>query len=130
VGEDDFIQWIKDKYLSKEASKREQPALRELGRELKPEELIEHFANLVGKGKEDICRRGKKSLERAVLMELLYRLCQIAQPEIGRLIGGTDYSAVSQARKRLQIRLNQEPGLKKRFDKLINQMIHLSRGKI
>jgi len=130
VGEDDFIQWIKDKYLSNEASKREQPALRELRRELKPEELIEHFANLVGKGKEDICRRGKKSLERAMLMELLYRLCQIAQPEIGRLIGGIDYSAVSQARKRLQIRLNQEPGLKKKFDKLINQMIHLSRGKI
>ena len=118
------------KFLSKEASKREQPALRELRKEHKPEELIEHFAHLVGKGRDDICRRGRKSLERALLMELLYRSCDISQPKIGRLVGGIDYSAVSQARKRLQIRLAQESRLKKRFDKLINQLIHLSRGKI
>ena len=32
VGESDFIQWIKEEVLRKEASKREQPALRELGK--------------------------------------------------------------------------------------------------
>jgi hypothetical protein len=130
VGGDDFIQWIREKFSSKDASRREQPALRELRREFNPEELIEHFANLVRKGKDDICRRGKRSLERAMLMELLYRLCQIVQPEIGRLVGGIDYSAVSQARKRLQIRLEQESRLKKRFDRLINRLINLSRGRI
>ena len=36
--------------------------------------------------------------------------------EIGRLIGGIDYSAVSQARKRLQFKLEHEAKLKKRFD--------------
>jgi len=30
-----------------------------------------------------------------MLMELLYRFCKISQPEIGRLVGGIDYSAVS-----------------------------------
>ena len=50
-------------------------------------------------------------------MEWLYRFCQITQPEIGRLVGGLDYSGVSQARKRLQVRLHREPKLKKRFDK-------------
>jgi len=128
VGEDDFIQWIKEKFISKEASKREQPALKELRKKFKPEDLIIHFAHLLRKGKEDICRRGKKSLERAMLMELLYRFCQITQPEIGRLVGGIDYSAVSQARKRLQIRLEQEPKLKRRFDKLSDQLLQLSRG--
>jgi len=63
-------------------------------------------------------------------MELLYRLCQISQPEIGILVGGIDYSAVSQARKRLQLRLKREPKLKKRFDKLSEQLLQLSRGKI
>ncbi len=38
-------------------------------------------------------------------MELLYRFSQITQPEIGRLADGIDYSAVSQARKRLQVRM-------------------------
>ena len=130
VGEVDFIQRIKEKFLNNDASKREQPALRELRKEFKPEKLIDHFTHLIGKDKEDICRRGKKSIERAMLMELLYRFCQITQPEIGRLVGGIDYSAVSQARKRLQIRLERELELKKRFDKLSSQLLQLSRGKI
>ena len=130
VGEADFVQWIKEKFLSNEGSKREQPALRELRKEFKPEELIDRFAHLIRKGKEEICQRGKKSLERAMLMELLYRFSQITQPEIGRLVGGIDYSAVSQARKRLQIRLEREPNLKRRFDKLSRQLLQLSREKI
>jgi len=130
VGETDFIQWIKEKFLSKETSKREQPALRELRKEKKPEELIAQFALLVGKNKEEICQRGEKTLERAMLMELLYRFFELTQPEIGKLVGGIDYSAVSQARRRLQIRMEGEPKLKKRFDKLSDRFLQMSRIKI
>ena len=45
-------------------------------------------------------------------------------------VGKMGYSAVSQARKRLQLRLKREPKLKKRFDKLSEQLLQLSRGKI
>ena len=130
VGEDDFIQWIKEKYSSKEKAKREQPALRELKREKNPEELIEKFAQMIGKEKGEICKRGRKTIERAMLMELLYRYCELTQPEIGRLVGGIDYSAVSQARKRLQIRMEREAKLRKRFDKLSGRFTQLSRIKI
>jgi chromosomal replication initiation ATPase DnaA len=104
--------------------------LRQLRKEFDQEELIDHFAHLVSKDKEKTCQWGKRSLERTMLMEFLYRSCQITQPEIGRLVGGIDYSAVSQARKRLQIRLEREPKLKKRFDKLSAHLLQLSRGKI
>ena len=104
--------------------------MRELDKVCEPEELIDYFAHLIGKGREDICKRGKRSIERAMLMELLYRFCQITQPEIGRLVGGIDYSAVSQARKRLRVRLESEAKLKRRFDGLTDQVIRLSRGKI
>jgi chromosomal replication initiation ATPase DnaA len=65
-----------------------------------------------------------------MLMEVLYRDCKLTQSEIGRLVGGIDYSAVSQARKRLQIRMEQEPRLRKRFDTLNEQLLQLSRVKI
>ena len=55
---------------------------------------------------------------------------QVYISEIGRLVGGRDYSAVSQAKKRLQIRLEREPKLKKRFDKLSAHLLQLSRIKI
>jgi hypothetical protein len=34
-----------------------------------------------------------------MLMEFLYRFCRIAQPEIGRLGGGIDYSARQQGQE-------------------------------
>jgi len=130
VGDEDFIQWIKENFLAMEGYERERPTLRQLRKEFDPEDLIDNFAHLIGRGREDICRRGRRSLERSMLMELLYRFCQITQPEVGRLVGGIDYSAVSQARRRLQIRLEREPKLRKRFDKLSNHLLQLSRRKI
>ncbi len=130
IGEINFVKWVKEKFISRETPKREIPALRSLSRALEPEELIQHFVQLNAKTIEDICRRGKKSLERAMLMELLYRFCHLTQPEIGKLVGGIDYSAVSQARKRLRIRMEQKPVLKRNFDKISHQLLKQSRIKI
>ena len=93
---------------------REQPALRELGKAFEPQELIEAFVHLTGMDKDEICRRGKNSVERAILMEFLHRFYLISQPEIGRLVGGIDYSAVSQARKRLGSKLEMQFELRKK----------------
>jgi REP element-mobilizing transposase RayT len=130
VGEGQFIKWVKDTFISKETPKRELPALRVLSRTFEPEDLIQQFLNIKGTSVENICQRGKKSPERAMLMELLYRYCHLTQPEIGRLVGGIDYSAVSQARRRLQIRMEQKPRVKRNFDKISNKLLELSRIKI
>ena len=50
--------------------------------------------------------------------------------EIGRLVDGIDYSAMSQAGKRLRVKLEHEAKLKKKFDRLTGYVIRLSRGKI
>jgi REP element-mobilizing transposase RayT len=130
VGALEFVEWVKEKFLKRGTSHREQPALKALRKELEPQELIERFARLIGKSREEICRRGKKSMERAMLMELLYRFCPITQPGIGKLAGGIDYSAVSQARKRLRNRLADEPKLRKMFEQICDQLLQVSRGKI
>lgn len=67
-----------------------------------------------------------------MLMEMLYRFCKITQPEIGLLflLGGIDYSAVSQARKRLREKINNEPAWEKKFNDILTQLRQLSRAKI
>jgi putative transposase len=117
VGESGFVSQVKTEVLKTKTSAREQPALRALSRTNSPDELINRFALQIGKDKEEICGRGKNSVERAMLMEFLYRFCKITQPEIGRIVG-IDYSAVSQARRRLKGTLGQDRKLKKRFDEL------------
>ncbi|MCX6355646.1 MAG: transposase [Candidatus Aureabacteria bacterium] len=130
VGEDEFIESIKSKIGKWGEARREQPALRVLGRLLKPDELIEKFLRIVGRKKEEICRKGTQLPERGMLMELLYRFCNLPQPEIGRLIGGIDYSAVSQSRQRLRNALARDAGLKAKFDKIVSSLHEMSRIKI
>ena len=60
-------------------------------------------------------------------MELLYRFCDTTQAEVGRLVGGIDYSAVSVARKRLRLRMESDAPLKQQFENMADK---LSRVKI
>jgi putative transposase len=130
VGGEDFVQWVKDKLVGQRKGTREQPELRELRKVFSAQELIHHFIRATGERREDVLRRGKNSRERAMLMELMYRFCQISQPEIGRIEGGIDYSAVSQAKSRLHKSLQQDKRLRQRFERLNQQLGDLSRSKI
>ena len=89
--------------------------------------LIELFVEFTGQSRADICKRGINHINRSMLMELLYRFCNITQPEIGGLMGGIDYSAVSQARKRFLLKIDKDTALKNQFAKTVN---HLSISKI
>ncbi len=130
IGNDDFVEGIKQIFSKEKKSDREQPALRELAKEITPNKLIEQYLQLAGLKREDICTKGRQSEDRAILMELLYRICRITQPEIGRLLGGIDYSAVSQARKRMLFRMQKEPQLRKKYELLQKQIEQMSRIKI
>jgi REP element-mobilizing transposase RayT len=122
IGTESFVEEIKQLFGKDKESHREQPALRELGKSITPEELIDQYAKLVKMKREELTTKGKQSTERAILMELLYRLCKITQPEIGRLLGGIDYSAVSLARTRLQLKIKNEPEWGEKFIKMQKKM--------
>ncbi|MCP3872469.1 MAG: hypothetical protein GY699_04845 [Desulfobacteraceae bacterium] len=83
------------------------------------------FCSVVEQDRAKLCRRGKNSIERAMLMEILYRYCSITQPEIDRLVGGIDYSAVSVARKRLRLKMEDESVLREYFKGIINDLSRL-----
>lgn len=123
IGNESFVTDIKETYLEKDGSVREQPERRELNFALKPEGLIEQFCSKTGKSRKEICQKGINLPERSMLMELLYRHCNLSQAEIGRLVGGIDYCAVSLARKRLFQKLEQDPRLKKKYINLESRCI-------
>ena len=61
---------------------------------------------------------------------MLYRFSRITQPEIGVLVGGIDYGAVSQARSGLRKRLGKNRKLSTQFIKIGHQLAYFSRSKI
>ena len=117
VGGVSFIDTIKRRFLKGEEGEREQPELRELRKELEPEELVKKFCRLTKTTSEEVSRRGG-GIKRAMLMEILYRYGRLTQPEIGSMLGGIDYSAVSQARKRFQAKMARDSGLKTEYQRI------------
>ncbi|MBN1366177.1 MAG: transposase [Syntrophaceae bacterium] len=130
IGKDVFVGEIRKLFGKKNKAVREQPALRELGMTMTPEELIEKYSKIVDMKREDLTTKGKQSMERAMLMEFLYRFCNITQPEIGRLLGGIDYSAVSQSRKRMQLKIQKEKEWERKFNQIRIKLCQMSRVKI
>jgi len=124
IGTNEFIEWVKEKVLKDKGNTREQPALLKMRKSIDTQSLIDIFCKITNKNKEEICLRGNRTTERFHLMELLYRYCDITQPEIGKLLGGIDYSAVSQARKRFREKLKVDKKLKRKCSKIEEQIVN------
>ncbi|MEA1968596.1 MAG: hypothetical protein U9N77_10300, partial [Thermodesulfobacteriota bacterium] len=127
IGSENFIEKIREKYIKKihPESQREQPHLKEVKKRYQPQKLITAFCKTTGIDMDYTCRKGANSINRAFLMELLYRHCNITQPEIGRLVGGLDYSSVSYARKRLRQKMKKNLKLKQQFEKINSDLSRL-----
>lgn len=127
IGDSDFAEHIRQSCLEKDSGKshREQPQLKVARNYWMPEDLIKEVSQMLGKNKDEICRRGKNTTNRAILMELLYRFCNITQADVGRLVGGIDYSAVSVARKRLRLKMASDIALKQQFEDMVNKLSRL-----
>ncbi len=127
IGDSDFVEHIRHTYLKKNSRKshREQPQLKAARNYWMPEDLIKNVSQILGRDEDEICRRGKNSKDRAMLMELLYRFCDITQAEVGRLVGGIDYSAVSVARKRLRLQMESNAVLKQHFEDIADKLSRL-----
>jgi REP element-mobilizing transposase RayT len=130
IGPEEFVEWVKGKFIDKKDKGRERPALRKLKKVFSPQELVDHFIKLTGENRQDVLTRGRNTIARAMLMEFLYRFCQITQSQIGEMMGGIDYSAVSQARSRLRKRLLQDKKLNLKFEAIDKKLHDLSRIKI
>ena len=127
IGSSVFMEYIRKKYIDKHIANggRELPELKPVREILDPAELIKKYCRMINVEEGEICRKGKNSVDRAILMELLYRCCNMKQPEIGRMVGGMDYSSVSVARKFLRDQMKRNELLKQRVKKLINDFSRL-----
>jgi REP element-mobilizing transposase RayT len=104
LGGEEFIGWLKGTFLSEEKD-REAPAHRAIRRHRSQEEIVDVVIRKTGMMLEGI--KKEKGPLRQILMELLHRQGGMTNPEIGRLFG-VDYSSVSQERKRLRHRLEND----------------------
>ena len=123
LGEDEFVEKLRDKIVEA-GPMREQPALRHLG-SMDAADVLERVSGYFGIKLEELAKKRTPHRDsRAVAMEMMYRYGKISQEEIGKRLGGLDYSAVSRERTRLRGRLDDDRKLQRtmeEIDDIINQ---------
>jgi REP-associated tyrosine transposase len=101
LGREEFVRKLKGKTNGK-ASSREQPSMKVL-EAVSPDEVLNKVSRALGvKAEELVGKRPARRDYRGLVMEMMYRHGRMGQREIGRRIGGLDYSTVSRERKRLR----------------------------
>ena len=123
LGEDEFVEKLRAKIV-RGRPMREQPALRHLG-SMDAADVLQRVSGYFGIKLAELAKKRTPHRDsRAVVMEMMYRYGKISQEEIGKRLGGLDYSAVSRERTRLRERLESDRKLRRtieEIDDIINQ---------
>jgi hypothetical protein len=109
IGSENFIKWVRERWVKQEMVHREVPAIRKLVR--RPDlSLILHECEE---------RFGKASLEsRRMVLYLSHQFSGLSLREIGEYFGGISISAVSQNSRRQEKRLREDLELSKTMGRL------------
>ena len=106
----------KAKRFLKRGSVREQPSYRDLVvSTLEPEVVVGILQRECGISEESLKVRNSNGVIRGIAAELLYKYCEITQAQIGHLLGAIDYMSVSQLRRRLKEKMQQDVEIRKRY---------------
>jgi hypothetical protein len=119
LGSESFVERMRQRVRSTRGTVREQPARRVLFKAWEVDALLRVVARVLRREVRELCSRGG-GLERAMVMECLYRYTPASQVEIGRQMGGVDYSWVSRMRRELRQALQRDAAMKKRFQELLS----------
>ncbi|MGB3342046.1 MAG: transposase [bacterium] len=125
LGADDFVAKVKSKYAT--GSLREQPSYRNLMIELiDPGVVINCVSKILGVEIEDLQKRYFNSDTRGIVSDLLHKYSDLNQVEIGKLLGGIDYTAVSKLRVRLRQRMLRDKRVRASYQRAETRLRELS----
>jgi hypothetical protein len=109
LGSEEFVDWVREKWVEKEAYHRDIPSLRQLSRWPELLSIQREAESLFGKRVDE---------SRRVALYLSHRLSGQSLGEIGGHFGGIGPSAVSQNTRRLEERLKRDPELLEKVNRL------------
>ncbi len=130
LGEEGFWERVKGKWLRSEGALRdkERPSLNVLEK-IGPEEVLRKVAGYFQLKPQEITKkRSGYRDQRGLVMEMMYRFCGLKQREIGRELGGIDYSQVSHERGRIREKMEGDSRVE-RWNKEVESLL-ISKAKI
>ena len=127
LGSDAFLEWVQDNFIdSRKFKEQDIESFREITRSVPVERIAKAVASEYRLNAESILRKNSPFSEaRQVLIEICYRLNVKGKNmrEMGSDLGGICGSRIGRVHAMMQKKARMDPALKKRIDRLIQQLM-------
>jgi REP element-mobilizing transposase RayT len=124
LGGADFINWVKQEFLSKKPGTREMPQLTSLKSKLAPQDLVAAVCDEFGCCRESVLKKGrKKNLVRDVAIYLSREMTGETGEALGRFFGGISAAGVAVRHKHMVNVMDTNRKLKGRINKIRKKII-------
>ncbi|HTP05607.1 MAG TPA: transposase [Nitrospirota bacterium] len=125
LGGVDFVNWVKQEFLSKRSDIKEIPQLRSLKPRLTPEDLISVVCEEFDCGRETILRKGKKkNLARDLAIYLSREVTGESGVALGRYFGGISGAGILVRHNHIANRIETDRRLKRRVNRIRKKIIN------
>ena len=121
----DFVNWVKETFLSSEPPSKEKPQLAALQSGAELNDIVSSTGAMFGVDTERILAKGKKrNLARDVAVYLSRNLTRLSGNELGRYFGNITGAAITMRCKTVAEQIQKDKELKRRIDRLEDQILN------
>jgi len=125
LGDNNFVDWVKETFLSDREENREIPQLKQLSRQSSPEQVLEQVCKAYGCEEDDILRKGlKKNRIRDIAIYLVRECCGLSCKDAGNYFGGISGAAVTLRCNYLLKEMKKDAELSRKINKLRNSILN------
>lgn len=126
LGDIDFVNWVKETFLSKRDDEKEIPQLKKLKPRVAPETIVDQVSKAFNTKAEKIRKKGlKRNKAREVAIYLSRDLGGISCSDLGVFFGGVSGALITMMEKRISEEININPRLKRKIEKIKKEIFNI-----
>jgi REP element-mobilizing transposase RayT len=119
LGDTNFVNWVKDTFLSKREDEKEIPQLKKLKPRLTPEIIVEQVSQAFNIEVAKIRKKGlKRNKAREVAIYLTRDLSRLSCSDLGVFFGGVSGALITMMNKRITEEIDRNRPLKNKIEKI------------
>ena len=129
LGDSNFVNWVKDTFLSKKAIQKEIPQLKALRPKVSPDLVVEQVGIAFKCDSDRIITKGRKNnKEREIAIYLARTLCGLSGVELGKYFGGVSGSLITIMTNRIREEIQKNRKLKKKVKVIKEQILNIGKS--
>lgn len=126
LGDIDFVNWVKETFLSKRSDEKEIPQLKRLKPKVSPESVVAAVGKAFKCSDEQIIAKGlKKNKAREAAIYLARDICALPGKDLGDFFGGVSGALITMMYNRIAEEVGQNRGFKNKLERIRKRIFNI-----